>query len=114
MNEVEKCRKCTFNINWISLSIIYHIPWIYLPVRTALAIWHQLTKSEIPELAKASVLMRDRSRVEETIQAMQRAGPDALQVTTGQKYCIQGQRSLRPSPKKHTAIAPHKSVCVYE
>ncbi|XP_020309349.1 7-methylguanosine phosphate-specific 5'-nucleotidase-like isoform X1 [Oncorhynchus nerka] len=60
--------------------MIYHIPWIYLPVRTVLAIWHQLTKSEIPELAKASVLMRDRSRVEETIQAMQRAGPDALQV----------------------------------
>ncbi|XP_023864146.1 7-methylguanosine phosphate-specific 5'-nucleotidase isoform X2 [Salvelinus sp. IW2-2015] len=60
--------------------MIYHIPWIYLPIRTALAIWHQLTKSEIPELAKASVLMRDRSRVEETIQAMQRAGPDALQV----------------------------------
>ncbi|CAB1312243.1 unnamed protein product [Coregonus sp. 'balchen'] len=62
------------------MKMIYHIPWIYLPVRTALAIWHQLTKSEIPELAKASVLIRDRSRVEETIQAMQRAGPDALQI----------------------------------
>ncbi|XP_010902723.2 7-methylguanosine phosphate-specific 5'-nucleotidase isoform X2 [Esox lucius] len=60
--------------------MVYHIPWIYVPVRSALAIWHQLTKSEIPELAKASVLMRDRSRVETTIQAMHRAGPDALQV----------------------------------
>nr|XP_040032874.1 7-methylguanosine phosphate-specific 5'-nucleotidase-like [Gasterosteus aculeatus aculeatus] len=60
--------------------MIYHIPWIYAPVRTVLAIWHQLTKSEIPELAKCSVLMKERSRVEETICAMQRAGAGSLQV----------------------------------
>uniref|UniRef100_A0A3Q1CWW9 5'-nucleotidase n=1 Tax=Amphiprion ocellaris TaxID=80972 RepID=A0A3Q1CWW9_AMPOC len=60
--------------------MIYHIPWIYTPVRTVLAIWHQLTKTEIPELAKCSVLMRERSRVEETIYAMQRAGAGSLQV----------------------------------
>ncbi|XP_035262689.1 7-methylguanosine phosphate-specific 5'-nucleotidase-like isoform X1 [Anguilla anguilla] len=60
--------------------MIYHIPWIYVPVRTALAIWHQLTKYEIPELSKPSVLMRDRKRVEEIIQSMHRAGPSALQV----------------------------------
>ncbi|XP_019120326.2 7-methylguanosine phosphate-specific 5'-nucleotidase isoform X1 [Larimichthys crocea] len=59
---------------------IYHIPWINTPVRTVLAIWHQLTKTEIPELAKCSVLMRERSRVEETIHAMQRAGAGNLQV----------------------------------
>ncbi|KAL0984391.1 hypothetical protein UPYG_G00140830 [Umbra pygmaea] len=60
--------------------MIYHIPWIYVPVRNARAIWHQVTTSEFPEFAKASVLMRDRSKVETTIQAMQRAGPEALQV----------------------------------
>ncbi|XP_071375640.1 7-methylguanosine phosphate-specific 5'-nucleotidase-like [Centroberyx affinis] len=60
--------------------MIYHIPWIYIPVRTVLAVWHQLTKTEVPELAKCSVLMRERSRVEETIQAMQRAGAGSLQV----------------------------------
>lgn len=49
-------------------------------MRTVLAIWHQLTKTEIPELAKCSVLMRERSRVEETIYAMQRAGAGSLQV----------------------------------
>ncbi|KAM3859948.1 7-methylguanosine phosphate-specific 5'-nucleotidase-like [Diretmus argenteus] len=59
---------------------IYHIPWIYVPVRSALAIWHQLTKTEIPELAKSSVVMRERSKVEETIQAMQQAGAESLQV----------------------------------
>ncbi|XP_068440055.1 7-methylguanosine phosphate-specific 5'-nucleotidase-like isoform X1 [Clinocottus analis] len=59
---------------------IYHIPWIYTPVRTVLAIWHQITKTEIPELAKCSVLMRERSRVEETMHAMQRAGAGSLQV----------------------------------
>lgn len=31
---------------------IYHIPWIYAPVRTVLAIWHQLTKSEVRELSE--------------------------------------------------------------
>ncbi|XP_036407329.1 7-methylguanosine phosphate-specific 5'-nucleotidase-like isoform X1 [Megalops cyprinoides] len=60
--------------------MIYHIPWIYIPVRTALAIWHQLTKYEIPELSKPSVWMRDSKRVEEIIQAMHRAGPSTLQV----------------------------------
>ncbi|XP_066520682.1 7-methylguanosine phosphate-specific 5'-nucleotidase-like isoform X1 [Hoplias malabaricus] len=34
----------------------------------------------IPELARPSVLMRDRGRVEEIIQNMYRAGPNALQV----------------------------------
>lgn len=56
------------------------IPWIYTPVRTVLAIWHQLTKSDIPELSKCSVLMREQGRVEETIYNMQQAGPDSLQV----------------------------------
>ncbi|XP_031170677.1 7-methylguanosine phosphate-specific 5'-nucleotidase-like isoform X2 [Sander lucioperca] len=59
---------------------IYHIPSIYTSVRSVLAIWHQLRKAEIPELAKCSVLMRERSRVEETIYAMQRAGAGSLQV----------------------------------
>nr|XP_020498391.1 7-methylguanosine phosphate-specific 5'-nucleotidase-like isoform X1 [Labrus bergylta] len=59
---------------------IYHIPWIHTPVRTVLAIWNQLTKTEIPELAKCSVLMRERGRVEETIHSMQRAGAGSLQV----------------------------------
>ncbi|XP_047231959.1 7-methylguanosine phosphate-specific 5'-nucleotidase-like isoform X1 [Girardinichthys multiradiatus] len=59
---------------------IYHIPWIYTPVRTVLAIWHQLTKTEITELTKGSVMMRERSRVEDTIYSMQKAGPDSLQV----------------------------------
>ncbi|XP_031170678.1 7-methylguanosine phosphate-specific 5'-nucleotidase-like isoform X3 [Sander lucioperca] len=60
--------------------MIYHIPSIYTSVRSVLAIWHQLRKAEIPELAKCSVLMRERSRVEETIYAMQRAGAGSLQV----------------------------------
>ncbi|XP_035467496.2 7-methylguanosine phosphate-specific 5'-nucleotidase-like isoform X3 [Scophthalmus maximus] len=71
------------------------IPWIYTPVRGILAIWQQLTKtlekkngslvseilrSKIPEMANCSVLMREHSRVEETIQAMQQAGAGSLQV----------------------------------
>ncbi|XP_032358962.1 7-methylguanosine phosphate-specific 5'-nucleotidase isoform X2 [Etheostoma spectabile] len=60
--------------------MIYPIPLIYTPVRSVLAMWQQLTKAEIPELAKCSVLMRERSRVEETIHAMQRAGAGSLQV----------------------------------
>ncbi|XP_036416383.1 7-methylguanosine phosphate-specific 5'-nucleotidase-like [Colossoma macropomum] len=60
--------------------MIFHIPWIYVPVRNVLAIWHQLTKYEIPELTKPSVIMRDRGRVEEIIRNMHRAGPGALQV----------------------------------
>ncbi|XP_049419638.1 7-methylguanosine phosphate-specific 5'-nucleotidase-like isoform X1 [Epinephelus fuscoguttatus] len=76
---------------------IYHVPWIYTPVRTVLAIWHQLTKTEIPELAKCSVLMRERSRVEETIYAMQRAGAGSLQVIsdfdmTLTRFAYNGQR----------------------
>ncbi|XP_056152672.1 7-methylguanosine phosphate-specific 5'-nucleotidase-like [Lampris incognitus] len=59
---------------------IFHIPWIYTPVRTALAIWHHLIKTEVPELAKWSVLMRERRRVEEMMQAMQQAGAGSLQV----------------------------------
>ncbi|XP_069547924.1 7-methylguanosine phosphate-specific 5'-nucleotidase-like [Brachyistius frenatus] len=60
--------------------MIYHIPWIYTPARTVSAIWHQLTKTEVPELAKCSVLTRERGRVEETIHAMQRADAGSLQV----------------------------------
>ncbi|XP_029382884.1 7-methylguanosine phosphate-specific 5'-nucleotidase-like [Echeneis naucrates] len=60
--------------------MIYHIPWIYTPLRTVMAIWHQLIKTEIPELSKGSVLIRERSRVEETLQAMRRAGVSSLQV----------------------------------
>ncbi|XP_058477357.1 7-methylguanosine phosphate-specific 5'-nucleotidase-like [Solea solea] len=60
--------------------MIHQIPWIYTPVRTVLAFWQQLTKTQIPELTSCSVLMRERSRVEETIYAMQRAGAGSLQV----------------------------------
>ncbi|XP_026207859.1 7-methylguanosine phosphate-specific 5'-nucleotidase-like [Anabas testudineus] len=60
--------------------MIYHIPWINMPVRAVLGIWHQLSKKEIPELAKCSVLMRERSKVEETIYSMQQAGAGSLQV----------------------------------
>lgn len=60
--------------------MIQQIPWIYSPVRTVLAIWQQLVKSEIPELSKCSVLMRERGKVEETIYNMQQAGPCSLQV----------------------------------
>ncbi|XP_024140183.1 7-methylguanosine phosphate-specific 5'-nucleotidase [Oryzias melastigma] len=60
--------------------MIYQIPWIYTPVRSVLAVWHQLTKTEMPELSKGSVMMRDRRRVEETIRAMRRAGAGRLQV----------------------------------
>ncbi|XP_034564488.1 7-methylguanosine phosphate-specific 5'-nucleotidase-like [Notolabrus celidotus] len=62
------------------LKKMYYNPWIYTPVRTVLAIWRQLTKTEIPELTKCSVLIKERSRVEETIHAMQRAGAGRLQV----------------------------------
>ncbi|KAM4623457.1 7-methylguanosine phosphate-specific 5'-nucleotidase-like [Polymixia lowei] len=64
----------------IFFRMIYHIPWIYIPVRTAVTISHQLTKTEVPELAKCSVLMRQRSKVEETLKAMQRDGAGSLQV----------------------------------
>lgn len=60
--------------------MIQQIPWIYSPVRTVLAIWHQFVKNEIPELSKSSVLMRERGRVEEIIYKMQQAGPGSLQV----------------------------------
>ncbi|CAG5905910.1 unnamed protein product, partial [Menidia menidia] len=59
---------------------IYHIPWISAPMRTVLAIWQQLTKAEIPELAKCSVLMKERRRVEDTLHTMQQSGAGALQV----------------------------------
>ncbi|XP_072311764.1 cytosolic 5'-nucleotidase 3-like [Eucyclogobius newberryi] len=60
--------------------MIQQIPWIYTPVRTVVAIWHQFIKNEIPELSKCSVFMREKGRVEETIYNMQRAGPGSLQV----------------------------------
>nr|XP_015818581.2 7-methylguanosine phosphate-specific 5'-nucleotidase [Nothobranchius furzeri] len=60
--------------------MIYQIPWIYTSVRSVLTIRNQLSKTEIPELTKASVMMRERSRVEETISHMQRAGACSLQV----------------------------------
>lgn len=41
----------------------------------------QLFSVQIPEMANCSVLMREHSRVEETIQAMQQAGAGSLQVS---------------------------------
>ncbi|XP_059892186.1 cytosolic 5'-nucleotidase 3-like [Gadus macrocephalus] len=59
----------------------YPVPWINIPVRTALAIWYQwTTRTELPELSKVSVLMRQRNKVENTLRAMQHAGPGTLQV----------------------------------
>lgn len=60
--------------------MIQQIPWIYTPVRTVLAIWHQFIKNEVPELSKCSVLMKERGKVEETMYNMQQAGPGSLQV----------------------------------
>ncbi|KAM7381588.1 hypothetical protein PAMA_012430 [Pampus argenteus] len=54
--------------------------WIHTPLRGVLTICHQLTKTEIPDLAKCSVLMKERSKVEETIHGMQRAGAGSLHV----------------------------------
>ncbi|XP_007577568.1 7-methylguanosine phosphate-specific 5'-nucleotidase A-like isoform X1 [Poecilia formosa] len=76
---------------------VFHIPWIYTPVRTILAIWHQLTKTEIPELTRVSVMMRERSRVEDTMYAMQKAGAGSLQVIsdfdmTLTKFAHKGKR----------------------
>lgn len=73
------------------------IPWIYTPVRTVLAIWHQLIKSEILELSKCSVLIRERGRVEETINNMRQAGPGRLQVIsdfdmTLTRFAYEGKR----------------------
>ncbi|TNN03517.1 hypothetical protein fugu_000546 [Takifugu bimaculatus] len=59
---------------------IYFTPWIYTPMRSTLTILHQLSKTEIPELTKSTVLMRERSRVEKTIRAMQHTGAGGLQV----------------------------------
>lgn len=39
-----------------------------------------LFSAQIPELTKCTVLMKERSRVEVTIRAMQHAGAGALQV----------------------------------
>ncbi|KAF7652611.1 hypothetical protein LDENG_00094560 [Lucifuga dentata] len=77
--------------------MIYKIPWIYTPLRTVLSIGHQLTKAETPELMKCSVLMRDRNKVEETIQAMQQGGAGCLQVIsdfdmTLTKFAHNGER----------------------
>lgn len=40
-----------------------------------------LFSAQIPELTRCTVLMKKRSRVEETIRAMHHAGAGALQVT---------------------------------
>ncbi|XP_008434864.1 7-methylguanosine phosphate-specific 5'-nucleotidase A-like [Poecilia reticulata] len=79
------------------MKMVFHIPWIYTSVRTILAIWHQLTKTEIPELTRVSVMMRERSRVEDTMYAMQKAGAGSLQVIsdfdmTLTKFAHQGKR----------------------
>ncbi|KAM9837205.1 7-methylguanosine phosphate-specific 5'-nucleotidase-like [Aulostomus maculatus] len=60
--------------------MVYHIPWIYTQVRSILAVWQHLSRTEISELTKSSVLMRERGKVKETIQAMQRAGVGRLHV----------------------------------
>lgn len=39
----------------IILLQIYHIPWIYMPVRSVLAVWHQLTKTEVRKLKYVQV-----------------------------------------------------------
>lgn len=39
-----------------------------------------LVSAQIPELTKSTVLMRERSRVEKTIRAMQHTGAGGLQV----------------------------------
>ncbi|XP_015253505.1 PREDICTED: 7-methylguanosine phosphate-specific 5'-nucleotidase-like [Cyprinodon variegatus] len=77
--------------------MIYQFPWIHTPVRTALAIWNQLTKTDILELTKGSVMMRERSRVEDTIHSMQKAGARSLQVIsdfdmTLTRFAYQGKR----------------------
>ncbi|XP_038154681.1 7-methylguanosine phosphate-specific 5'-nucleotidase-like isoform X1 [Cyprinodon tularosa] len=77
--------------------MIYQFPWIHTPVRTALAIWNQLTKTDILELTKSSVMMRERSRVEDTIHSMQKAGARSLQVIsdfdmTLTRFAYQGKR----------------------
>ncbi|XP_061087095.1 7-methylguanosine phosphate-specific 5'-nucleotidase-like isoform X1 [Conger conger] len=91
--------------------MIYHIPSIFVPVCTALAIWHQLTKYEIPELSKPSVIMRDRQRVEEMIQSMHRAGPGGLQVIsdfdmTLTRFAYNGQRC----PTSHNILDNSKLI----
>nr|XP_019938605.1 PREDICTED: 7-methylguanosine phosphate-specific 5'-nucleotidase-like isoform X1 [Paralichthys olivaceus] len=88
--------------------MIYHIPWIYTPARTFLAIWHQLTKTPVPELANCSVLMRERGRVEETIRAIQRAGAGSLQVIadfdmTLTRFAHNGKRV----PTSHNILDSH-------
>ena len=39
--------KSTLNLFFLFYAQLYHIPWINMPVRTAIAIWHQLTKYEV-------------------------------------------------------------------
>ncbi|KAJ3607564.1 hypothetical protein NHX12_024615 [Muraenolepis orangiensis] len=48
-----------------------------IAVRSALVMW---TKTNVPELSKVSVLMKQRTKVEETLRAMQHAGAGNLQV----------------------------------
>uniref|UniRef100_A0A4W6CM64 5'-nucleotidase n=1 Tax=Lates calcarifer TaxID=8187 RepID=A0A4W6CM64_LATCA len=66
---------------------------------------------QMPELAKCSVLMRERSRVEETIHAMQRAGAGSLQVIsdfdmTLTRFAHNGKR-VPTTHSKHTGHKDH-------
>lgn len=47
-----------------------------------------LVSAQIPELTKSTVLMRERSRVEKTICAMQHTGASGLQVTSLFPFCL--------------------------
>uniref|UniRef100_A0A3P9QGZ7 5'-nucleotidase n=1 Tax=Poecilia reticulata TaxID=8081 RepID=A0A3P9QGZ7_POERE len=118
---------------------VFHIPWIYTSVRTILAIWHQLTKTEvrnlvtfcsrkrstwivrrwfcfqIPELTRVSVMMRERSRVEDTMYAMQKAGAGSLQVIsdfdmTLTKFAHQGKRVPTTHSKNNVDISRMKEL----
>lgn len=59
---------------------------------------------QISELAKGSVLMRERSRVEETIHAMQRAGAGSLQVSElcsiSSEYILSQIQEMTPKHNK--------------
>ncbi|XP_072523000.1 7-methylguanosine phosphate-specific 5'-nucleotidase-like isoform X2 [Salminus brasiliensis] len=94
-------------------KMIFHIPWIYVPVRNVLAIWHQLTKYEVPELAKTSVIMKERGKVEEIIRSMHSAGPGTLQVIsdfdmTLTRFAHNGKRC----PTTHNIL--HNSTLISE
>ncbi|XP_061611592.1 7-methylguanosine phosphate-specific 5'-nucleotidase-like isoform X1 [Phyllopteryx taeniolatus] len=60
---------------------VYKIPWICTALRTLVDVCPQLTKPEVMSvLSRSSVLMRQRDRVEETLDAMQQAGAASLHV----------------------------------